>query len=205
MPRGRGKLWPYSLGDMSSDPSERRSVFLSLGLFLGIALLIGADLLEDSTYGVDASHLFVEGGAVLMALIGVGGLGRRALSLSKQKKALEQKTESLEGEAAALRDEADELRTKLTVSSAEAERWRAEAKELVKGLASAIDREFERWGLSPAEREVGLLLLKGLSHQEIADVRGAQWTSRSLGLLPRRPLGVEPGREVSVRAAPAWR
>jgi len=157
---------------MSSDPSERRSVFLSLGLFLGIAILIGADLLEDSAYGVDASHLFVEGGAVLMALIGVAALGRRAVSLSKEKRALVQKTESLQGEAAALRDEADELRTKLAASSAEAERWRAEAKELVKGLATAIDREFERWGLSPAEREVGLLLLKGLSHQEIADVRG---------------------------------
>jgi DNA-binding CsgD family transcriptional regulator len=157
---------------MSSDPSERRSVWLSLGLFVGIAVLIGADLVEDSTYGADVGHLSVEGGAVLMALIGVTALGRRALALARAKRELEQKTESLQGEAAALRDEADELRTKLSATSAEAERWRAEAKDLVKGLASAIDREFDRWGLSPAEREVGLLLLKGLSHQEIADVRG---------------------------------
>lgn len=29
-----------------------------------------------------------------------------------------------------------------------------------------------RWELSPAEKEVALLLLKGLSHKEIAEVRG---------------------------------
>ena len=36
----------------------------------------------------------------------------------------------------------------------------------------AIDRQFDRWELTPAEREVGLLLLKGLSLREIAEVRG---------------------------------
>jgi DNA-binding CsgD family transcriptional regulator len=39
------------------------------------------------------------------------------------------------------------------------------------GLGVAIDRQFERWALSPAEKEVALLLLKGLSHKEIAGVR----------------------------------
>ena len=35
----------------------------------------------------------------------------------------------------------------------------------------ALDRQFQRWALSPAEKEVALLLLKGLSHKEIAEVR----------------------------------
>ena len=35
----------------------------------------------------------------------------------------------------------------------------------------ALDQQFERWGLSPAEKEVALLLLKGLSHKDIAEVR----------------------------------
>ena len=35
----------------------------------------------------------------------------------------------------------------------------------------AIARQFSAWGLTDAESDVGLLLLKGLSLQEIADLR----------------------------------
>jgi DNA-binding CsgD family transcriptional regulator len=34
-----------------------------------------------------------------------------------------------------------------------------------------MDRQFEDWGMTAAEREVGLLILKGLSHREIASLR----------------------------------
>jgi DNA-binding NarL/FixJ family response regulator len=44
-------------------------------------------------------------------------------------------------------------------------------RELMKGLGTAIDAQFERWKLTAAEREVALLMLKGLSHKEIAAVR----------------------------------
>jgi DNA-binding NarL/FixJ family response regulator len=50
----------------------------------------------------------------------------------------------------------------------EAERWRAEAADLLGGLWAAIDRQFDRWQLTEAEREVALLLLKGLSHKQVA-------------------------------------
>jgi DNA-binding CsgD family transcriptional regulator len=46
-------------------------------------------------------------------------------------------------------------------------------RELVKGLGAAIDAQFDRWGLTAAEREVAMLMLKGLSHKEIAAVREA--------------------------------
>ena len=42
----------------------------------------------------------------------------------------------------------------------------------MRGLGGAIDRQLADWGLSPAEQDVALLLLKGLSHKEIADLRG---------------------------------
>jgi DNA-binding NarL/FixJ family response regulator len=44
-------------------------------------------------------------------------------------------------------------------------------RDLLKGLGDAIDAQFDRWQLTPAEREVALLMLKGLSHKEIAAVR----------------------------------
>ncbi len=40
-------------------------------------------------------------------------------------------------------------------------------------LADVIDRQFTHWGLTPAERDVGLFALKGLDVAEIAELRGA--------------------------------
>ncbi len=61
----------------------------------------------------------------------------------------------------------------LEVARTEGAQWRSDMRELLKGLGSAIDGQFDRWGLTPAEREVALLMLKGLSHKEIAAVRDA--------------------------------
>ena len=59
----------------------------------------------------------------------------------------------------------------IEVARAEGAQWRADMRELLKGLSSAIDAQFERWQLTAAEREIALLLLKGLSHKEIAVLR----------------------------------
>jgi DNA-binding CsgD family transcriptional regulator len=53
----------------------------------------------------------------------------------------------------------------------DARRWNREAQDLLKGLGAAIDRQFDAWGLTPAEREIALLQLKGFRHREIADLR----------------------------------
>jgi DNA-binding CsgD family transcriptional regulator len=51
---------------------------------------------------------------------------------------------------------------------AERDRWRDEANRLLAGLGVAIEAQFERWGLTAAEKEVALLLLKGLGHKDAA-------------------------------------
>jgi len=61
----------------------------------------------------------------------------------------------------------------LDVARAEGAQWRNDMREVLKGLGTAIDAQFDRWVLTPAEREVALLMLKGLSHKEIAAVRDA--------------------------------
>jgi DNA-binding CsgD family transcriptional regulator len=53
----------------------------------------------------------------------------------------------------------------------DAERWRRETAQLLQGLGQAIDRQFDQWGLTASEKEVAMLLLKGLSQKEIAAVR----------------------------------
>lgn len=49
-----------------------------------------------------------------------------------------------------------------------------QALEVARGaLWDVIDRQFTTWGLTPAERDVGFLALKGLDVAEIAELRGA--------------------------------
>ena len=59
----------------------------------------------------------------------------------------------------------------LEVARSEGAQWRTDMREVLKGLGSAIDGQFERWQLTAAERDVALLMLKGLSHREIAIAR----------------------------------
>lgn len=51
---------------------------------------------------------------------------------------------------------------------AERDQWRTSAQAALAGLGEAIDRQFDAWKLTGAEREVALLLLKGYGHKQIA-------------------------------------
>lgn len=46
--------------------------------------------------------------------------------------------------------------------------WELRAARALTGLSSAIDGQFDIWGLTPSEREVALLMLKGRGHKQIA-------------------------------------
>jgi len=55
--------------------------------------------------------------------------------------------------------------------SADVRYWSEIARKQMNGLSIYIDAQFEQWGLTPAETDVALLLLKGFSMREIADLR----------------------------------
>ena len=112
--------------------------------------LVGIDLFNDSGEGVAAWHVMVEASAGLTALVGLFYLLRGAIYL-RRRLAVEI------ANASALREEA--------------ERWRAESRRHVDGLAKAIDQQLSRWHLSAAEKEVAFLLLKGYGLKEIARAR----------------------------------
>ena len=64
------------------------------------------------------------------------------------------------------------LRESLEAQRAERDAWKASARAALDGLGRAIDEQFRSWGLTPAEREVALMLLKGYGHKEIAALTG---------------------------------
>jgi DNA-binding NarL/FixJ family response regulator len=60
----------------------------------------------------------------------------------------------------------------LETARSEGEGFRKQVQAHLDGLGAAIDRQFDAWRLTEAEREVGLLMLKGFGHKEIAAFRG---------------------------------
>jgi DNA-binding CsgD family transcriptional regulator len=71
----------------------------------------------------------------------------------------------------------------LALAKHEGAEWRARVQDLMRGLGAAIDQQFTRWNLSPAEKDVALLLLKGYSHKEVAELRSrAERTVRQQAL-----------------------
>ncbi|MBZ0271905.1 LuxR family transcriptional regulator [bacterium] len=137
--------------------SEGRLLAGALTAFVAVVLLASIDLATDAREGTTLGHVMVEGCVVLVGLAGAGAITRRLARTIRRTR---------EAEA-----EAQSLAKRLAQTAEAAERWRTEARDLVAGLGAAIDRQFDRWELSPAEKEVGLLLLKGLSHREIAGAR----------------------------------
>ena len=60
----------------------------------------------------------------------------------------------------------------LKVARAEGEAWRSRVQSNLHGIRVEMENQFREWGMTAAEREVGLLILKGLNHKEIAALRG---------------------------------
>ncbi len=63
-------------------------------------------------------------------------------------------------------------RAETAARAAERDAWQARAESALSGLGDAIDEQFTRWGLTPAEREVAFALLRGAGHKQIAGSTG---------------------------------
>jgi DNA-binding CsgD family transcriptional regulator len=83
----------------------------------------------------------------------------------------------------------------LARTRAEIARSQHRANRVLSGLAGVIEAQFVRWGLSPSERDVAMLLLKGLSLKEIAAARHA-----SEATVRQQAQGVYRKAQVSGRA-----
>lgn len=142
------KVGPAGEGGLTNVRSFR--IRVAGALFVVISVLMGLDIVADAASGSRLWHLV---GELVVAVVAVAGV----VLLWMEWRAAEDRVDRLTGDLGAAREEAA--------------RFRVEAREALAGLGEAIDRQFDRWHLSVAEKEVGWLLLKGLSHREVADVR----------------------------------
>ena len=142
------------------EPASPRMLVL---LFAVMAVLVSVDLITDLRERTTLAHVLLE---LLVVAIGFVAAGAIALRLRRATR-----------DAHALREHAAQLADNLRVTQQEAARWRSDAADLIAGLSTAIDAQLARWELSPAEKEIALLLLKGLSHKEIAQLRSVSETT----------------------------
>src|SRR5512138_1064941 len=166
-------------GVLSSFRTDGRSgtLAIAIGFFAVIAGLIAVDLVADYRAGSEPSHLLTEAAVMALALGGVAVLWRQ-LSLAEGR--------------------VERLSRDLEAAQREAERFRGEARDALRGLGVAIDHQFARWNLTRAEREVGLLLLKGLAHKEVAETRStSETTIRQQALAVYRKSGLRSRAELS--------
>jgi len=135
---------------MTNDVTRKRTIELAIGLLILMAALIGWDLWSDYRAGTTARHVAVESAVLLLAAAGVVILWR---------------------EFQVARETVAGLEIDIETARREAAHWRHETKTTISQLRAAIDRQFDRWVLSSAERDVAMCLLRGLSHKEVASRR----------------------------------
>lgn len=133
---------------MDVDEGDGRRLRLVLAAVLMLIVIAGTvDLVLDAPPSIWSVHVIYEVALIVAALAGTvvlwRGWRRAERSLAETRRALEERR-------------------------AERDEWRASAQVALQGLGRAIDDRFATWGLTPTEREVALLLLKGQSHKEIA-------------------------------------
>jgi len=135
---------------MDLEHQEKLQFILGLAL-ISIIVAGTVDLIMDDPESWLSFHVFFEllmiAGAAVMATTLWLGWWRSARSVEELRRSLEERKE-------------------------ERDAWRSSAEHALEGMSRAIDQQFETWGLTSAEREVALLLLKGHSHKAIAKHTG---------------------------------
>lgn len=142
----------------ASDAGSERVLFRTLIALFGLVVILAiGDLMADSDGGSSLGHLVTEGAIVVAGGSGILAAVRHIRRLRA-------------AELLALA-EVRSLDERLAATRIQAERWLRETRELRQGLGLAIDRQLDAWALTRAEKEIALLLLKGLSHKQVAAAR----------------------------------
>lgn len=151
---------------------------LTIALLLVAIVVVGiVDVFLDGAQMLWTTHFFVE---LLMIVLSLGTAAFMFYSWKTATVALKSTRASL-GERERERDA-----------------WRTRAEGILAGLGEAIDRQLGDWQLTPVERETALMILKGLSHREIAEVCGrSERTVRQHAVAVYRKSGLSGRAELS--------
>lgn len=134
------------------DPGEEPRLDRVVAVIMAVVVIGGiTDLILDQPTTLWSAHVLMEIGLILVSLgalvyLARGWLGaRRTLA---------------------------ETRRDLGQRQQERDAWRTRAEQALAGLGREVSRQCDDWGLTPAERDTALMLLKGFSFRQIANLTG---------------------------------
>ncbi|MDX1401845.1 MAG: hypothetical protein R3245_07985 [Kiloniellales bacterium] len=137
------------MGNLSEN--QIRWLFAGIGI-LSFSLLLTLEIVTEGDE-LDLADVAIDGLSLLLTIIAAVGVALLAIRVQSHH----------EEKLSLMRD--------LQIARAEGDGWRAKVQSHLAGLKAGMDVQFQDWGMTDAERDVGLLILKGLSHKEIAALR----------------------------------
>ena len=137
---------------------QRQELRLTFWTLIGTFIFLFVDMIGDYQEGADWIHFSIELMSLVFISSGIYFLFRELKRRNEEHKLTQQ----------VLRVTSSQL----TEKSIEASNWRAQHAKLSEGLGFAIDGQLDQWKLSPAEKDIARLLLKGFSFKEISTLRG---------------------------------
>lgn len=142
------------------------------------------DLILDAPDSIWSLHVLFEigmvAGSLAFAVVLFRGWRQSAAALSRTRVSLE------------------ESHRLLVQRQAERDVWRKSAESALTGFSEAINRQFDAWQLTRAERDVALLILKGAGHkQAAAHLARSERTVRQHAVEVYRKAGVQGRAELS--------
>lgn len=129
---------------MTDSNAGDRTIAVFLLIF-GFAAI--ADLLLDAPESLLTLHVFVE---LILVLSSLGASAYLIRRIRKERLAVRSMNLALRQENQASIE------------------WRRRAEHFLNGLSVEMDREFDSWQLTPAEKDIAMYLLKGFSLKEVA-------------------------------------
>lgn len=142
---------------MSSPSRPDRNKRILGSVFLLIAVLVSVDIAGDFKSSGLNGHIALE---MIIGLVSAAAFFWLMYSREAVQDALEETKGLLQ-----------QSQNQSAAWMQEAVRWKKGSQAFIEGLSKSIDQQFNEWHFSPAEKDVALLLIKGLSLKEIAEVR----------------------------------
>ncbi len=135
---------------LANDINWEIQIRIIFGIVLLAFMILLLDLLFDFVGWDNPLHYFIEG----LPLLSLTVLLLYLLGLLRK-----------------VRTEAVDWQKRAGHAELDVGKWKHELEVVLKGLADVIDLQMRNWKLTNAEKEIGILILKGMSFKEIAEIR----------------------------------
>lgn len=142
-----------------TNVQENRVKIITFVILVGTSIFALADILLDIKERVPFDHLVHEAALWMFSMIGAFYQFKIIKWQNKEMAGFQQQISDLDQVNLRLKKEQENFEKKISHLSNE--------------FLSNIDEQFNQWQFSRGEKEIALLLIKGLSMKEIATIRGS--------------------------------